>query len=146
MAKVEAMAKSPIPTNKKELMRFLGMAGFYRKVCTNFSSVVNPLSKRLQKRVNFEWTTDCETSFSKIKCVLISSTVLSTPDLSKQFKLTVDAIDVGIGAALFQEHCDSMDRAVSYFSKKLTKCQQNYCTKEKNILLCCYLNSILTFI
>lgn len=30
MAKVEAYAKFPIPTNKKELMRFLGMAGFYR--------------------------------------------------------------------------------------------------------------------
>lgn len=28
MAKVEAIAKFPIPTNKKELMRFLGMAEF----------------------------------------------------------------------------------------------------------------------
>jgi hypothetical protein len=30
IAKVEAIAKFPIPTNKKELMRFLGMTGFYR--------------------------------------------------------------------------------------------------------------------
>jgi hypothetical protein len=52
----------------------------------------------------------------------------------KQFKLTVDASDVGIGAALFQEHSDNVDRVVSYFSKKLTKCQQNYSTIEKECL------------
>jgi hypothetical protein len=58
----------------------------------------------------------------------MSCPVLSAPDFSKQFKLTVDTSDVGIGAALFQEHSDNVDRVVSYFSKKLTKCQQNYST------------------
>lgn len=134
MANVEAIAKFPIPTNKKELMRFLGKAGFYRKCCPNFSSVLDPLTYLLQKRVNFEWTKDCEKPFSKIKYILISSPVLSTPDFSKQFKLTVDASDVGIGAVLFQEQSDSVDMVVSYFSKKLTKCQQNYSTIEKECL------------
>ena len=64
----------------------------------------------------------------------MSNPVLSTPDFSKQFKLTVDASDVGIGAALFQEHSDKVDRVVSYFSKKLTKCQQKYSTIEKECL------------
>lgn len=99
MTKVEAIAKLPIPTNKKELFRFLGMAGFYRKFCPNFSAV-NPITSLLQKRVNFEWTKDCEKSFYKIKYVLISSPVLSTPDFSKQFKLTADASDVGMSTKL----------------------------------------------
>lgn len=47
------------------------------------------------------------------------SPVLSVHDFSKQFKLVVDAGDVGIGAALFPEHSDNVDRTVSYFSKKL---------------------------
>ena len=51
--KVEAMSQFPIPSNKKELLRFLGMAGFYRKFCPNFSSVVGPLTNLLQKKVNF---------------------------------------------------------------------------------------------
>ncbi|KAK3085547.1 hypothetical protein FSP39_005150 [Pinctada imbricata] len=113
MAKVEAISKFPIPTNKKEIMRFLGMAGFYRKFCPNFSSVVGPLTNLLQKRVNFAWTNDCDESFKKIKCVLMNSPVLSAPNFDKQFKLTVDASDVGIGAALFQENDDGVDRAVS---------------------------------
>lgn len=97
MTKVEAIAKFPIPTNKKELMRFLGMAGFYRKCCPNFS-VVNPITTLLQKKVNFEWTKDCEKSFYKY--VIFSSPVLSTPDFSKQFKLTVDTSDVGMSTKL----------------------------------------------
>jgi len=32
-AKVEAIDKYPSPTTKRELMRFLGMAGFYRCFC-----------------------------------------------------------------------------------------------------------------
>ena len=42
MAKVEVIMNFPAPVTKKELMRFLGMTGYYRKFCKNFSSVVAP--------------------------------------------------------------------------------------------------------
>ena len=35
-AKVEAISDFPVPTCKRQLMRFLGMAGYYRKFCHNF--------------------------------------------------------------------------------------------------------------
>ena len=35
-AKVEAIAVFPVPTSRKELMRFIGMTGYYRKFCPNF--------------------------------------------------------------------------------------------------------------
>lgn len=41
-AKVEAIKVSP-PTTKKELAWFLGMIGYYRGFCKNFSAVVVPL-------------------------------------------------------------------------------------------------------
>ena len=110
------------------------MVGFYRKFCPNFSTVVGPLTNLLQKRAAYEWSELCEDSFKKVKSVLMSSPVLSTPDFSKQFKLTVDASDIGVGAALFQEDDDHVDRVVCYFSKKLSKCQQNYSTIEKEWL------------
>ena len=37
-AKVEAISDVPVPTGKRQLMRFLGMAGYYRKFCNNFFS------------------------------------------------------------------------------------------------------------
>ena len=39
-AKVFAVQKFPPPTTKKELMRFLGLVGYHRSFCKNFSSVV----------------------------------------------------------------------------------------------------------
>ena len=35
-AKIQTIAKFPIPSSQKELARFLGMAGYYRKFCLNF--------------------------------------------------------------------------------------------------------------
>ncbi len=43
-AKVSAIAEFPVPTSRKELRRFLGMAGYYRNFCKNFSTVVSPLT------------------------------------------------------------------------------------------------------
>ena len=37
-SKVEAIARFPVPIDKRDLMRFLGMAGYYRKFCHHFSS------------------------------------------------------------------------------------------------------------
>ena len=133
-AKVEAVLNFPTPTNKKMLMRFLGMVGFYRKFCQNFSIVVVPLTNLLQKRVKFEWDKKCDDAFNKIKSVLVSGPVLCTPDFTKQFKLNVDACDVGVGSVLYQEDDDNVDKIVGYFSKKLTKSQRNYSTIEKECL------------
>ena len=35
-AKVEAISDFPVPTCKRQLMRFLGMADYYRKFCNIF--------------------------------------------------------------------------------------------------------------
>ena len=35
-AKIQTIVKYPIPTSRKELARFLGMAGYYRNFCLNF--------------------------------------------------------------------------------------------------------------
>ena len=133
-AKVDAVVKYPSPTGKKDLMRFLGMVGFYRKFCHNFSTVVAPLTNLLQKNIKFQWTDQCDNVFNSIKELLMNSPVLVSPDFQKQFKLAVDASDVGIGASLCQEGDDGIDRVVCYFSKKLNKFQKNYSTIEKECL------------
>ena len=57
-AKVEAISDFPIPTGKRQLMRFLGMGGCYRKFCNNFSVLAEPLTNLLGKRVKYVWTDD----------------------------------------------------------------------------------------
>ena len=44
-AKIKCIVEYPIPENRKGLMRFLGMAGYYRKFCMNFSDIAVPLTE-----------------------------------------------------------------------------------------------------
>ena len=81
-------------------MRFLGMAGYYRKFCPNFSTISEPLTQLLKKTRKFIWSDDCEKSFVKLKVILKSSPVLQAPDFHSQFKLAVDASDAAAGAVL----------------------------------------------
>ena len=133
-AKVEAISKFPVPTNQRELMRFLGMAGYYRKFCHNFSTLVEPLTNLLRKGMKYTWSTDCQESFEKIKSILLSTPVLVAPNFQKQFKLFVDASDIGCGAVLLQEDSRGVDHPVCYYSRKFNCHQRNYCTGEKETL------------
>ena len=133
-AKVEAIIKFPRPENKKQLMRFLGMAGYYRRFCSNFATVTEPLTKLLSKKEKFNWSDQCEKAFEELKAMLQSAPVLTAPDFSSPFKLAVDASDVAAGAVLLQEDDESVEHPVCYFSKKFNKSQRNYSTIEKECL------------
>ena len=127
-AKVSAISEFPVPKCKRQLMRFLGMAGYYRKFCKNFSSIAEPLTNLLKK---FKWNDKCQDVFYRLKAILKSAPVLLAPDFDKCFKLAVDASDVGIGAILLQEDRNGIDNPVCCFSKKFNKYQKNYSTIEK---------------
>jgi hypothetical protein len=133
-AKVEAIAKIPTPASRKELMRCLGMAGYYRKFCPNFSNVTEPLTNLLKKGQQFIWSDKCQEAFQKVKTLLMSSPILIAPDFEKPFKIQVDASDLGCGAVLLQSDFQGIDRPVGYFSKKFDKHQKNYSTIEKEAL------------
>ena len=133
-SKVASICKFPVPENKKALMRFLGMAGFYRKFCCNFSVIASPLTDLLKKNVPFLWSPECEEAFQHIKGLLVSKPVLAAPSFDLPFKLAVDASDVGIGAVLLQEDKQGIDHPVSYFSKKFNHNQRKYSTIEKEAL------------
>ena len=55
-AKIEAIVKFPAPMNWKSLMHFLEMAGYYRKLCKNFSTIVNSMTQLLKEDQHFVWT------------------------------------------------------------------------------------------
>ena len=133
-AKVEAVANFPIPLNKKQLMRFLGMTGSYRKFCQNFSSVAAPLTALLKKDKKYVWDEKCEKAFMKIKSLLLTAPVLVTPNYQKPFKLQVDASDYVARAVLLQESVQKIDHPISYFSQKFDQHQRNYSICEKEAL------------
>ena len=133
-AKVMAIDHFPAPTTKKELMRFLGMIGYYRGFCSNFSTVVAPLTNLLKGKVHFSWTEECQRALDNAKLLLSTEPVLAAPQLDRPFKLQVDASQVGAGAVLLQTDGKDIDRPVCYFSRKFNRYQFNYSTIEKEAL------------
>jgi len=129
-AKVQAIVEFPVPRNKHELMRFLGMSGYYRK----FVITAKPLTGLFKKREPFNWSENCQSSFSKIKFLLLLEPVLMAPNFDKPFKLIVDASDVNIGAVLLQDREDGIDHPACYFSYKFNCHQKHYSTYEKETL------------
>ncbi|XP_076040903.1 uncharacterized protein LOC143025315 [Oratosquilla oratoria] len=134
-AKIAAIQQYPTPDDKKAVMRLIGMAGYYRRFCPNFSSIVAPMTDLLSGKKAFRWSQMCQDSIESLKTLLSNAPVLRAPNLEKPFTLHVDASDVAGGAVLLQEgEGDSVLHPVGYFSKKFNKHQRNYATVEKEAL------------
>ncbi len=114
--KVSTIAEFPVPTLQKELRRFLGMAGYYRKFCKNFFTMVSPLMSLLSPSRTFLWSDECQNAF--VNALLCSFPVLAAPVYEKAFKLEIDASSVGAVTVLIQEDNHGIGHPVCYFSGK----------------------------
>ena len=132
-AKVEAVTEWPVPKSTKDVRAFLGTTGYYRRFIPGYTERAKPLTHLLSKQVRFQWTPDCTHAFDDLKLTLITAPVLAYPDHSLPFILDTDASDVGTGAVLGQVQ-DGMERVVAYYSKSLSKEENNYCTTRKELL------------
>ena len=54
-AKIQAIVNHPTLRDKQKLRHFLGMAGYYRRFCHNFSLITAPLTNLLKKNQKYEW-------------------------------------------------------------------------------------------
>ncbi|XP_070005231.1 uncharacterized mitochondrial protein AtMg00860-like [Nicotiana sylvestris] len=86
-AKIEVIFKLPPPTSVKDVKCFLGHVGFYRCFIKNFSNVVNPLCKLLEKDAKFHFNDDCMRSFVLLKFKLTTTPIITTPNWSIPFEL-----------------------------------------------------------
>uniref|UniRef100_A0A3B3H3T2 Gypsy retrotransposon integrase-like protein 1 n=1 Tax=Oryzias latipes TaxID=8090 RepID=A0A3B3H3T2_ORYLA len=132
-AKIEAIVNFCVPSTRRDLRRFLGMAGYYRGFCKNFSIVAAPLTTLLSPKVSFEWSEACQVAFSNLKSLMACAPVLVSPDFNLPFKLAVDASEVGAGAVLLQDR-SGVEHPVCYFSRKFNCHQLRYSTIEKEAL------------
>ncbi|KAG5875773.1 hypothetical protein JTB14_022482 [Gonioctena quinquepunctata] len=131
--KVKAMLDIPSPTNVSEVRRIVGTFSWYRRFVESFSSIIAPITALLRKCSKFEWTSDCDSSFRRIKEKLVAAPILSCPDYSKPFAVQTDASGFGVGAVLTQPHEDG-DRVIAYLSRSLTRQERNFTTTERECL------------
>ncbi|XP_063813536.1 uncharacterized protein LOC135053191, partial [Pseudophryne corroboree] len=126
----------PRPTTQRQVLAFLGIAGYYRRFVPDFSSVAKPLTDLTKKKLPkiVDWTTACELAFQSLKTALVHAPVLMAPDYSKNFVVQTDASQYGLGAVLSQEGPDGQEHPVAYLSRKLLPREVGYATIEKECL------------
>ena len=91
--KMAAIAACPRPKTKKEVRRFLGLAGYYRRFIQNFAGLTSPLTDLTQKGASdpVRWTEQCQGSLERVKQALCGEPPLHTPNSSLPFVLQTDA-------------------------------------------------------
>lgn len=80
-AKISAVLSYPLPTSRRELRRFLDMAGYYRCFCKNLSVVVDPLTSLCSPNVPLT-SSEPQYAFEAAKSLLCSAPVLAAPNFS----------------------------------------------------------------
>lgn len=93
--KIQDVESWKIPANAKELRGFLGLVGYYRRFVRHFGIIAKPLTRLLQKNVQFRWNSEADTAFLTLKKLLTTAPVLALPDFSKQFILEKTPVTQG---------------------------------------------------
>ena len=139
--KIQAIKEFQNPKSQRDVLRFLGMAGYYRKFVKNFSIIAKPLYELTKKdhKKKFTWCPDAEKAFQTLK-THISCDILAHPDFSKPFFLHTDASGIGVGGVLSQIDETGKDKPVAFVSRILNTAEKNYSAVEQEalaIVFCC---------
>ncbi|GFW18505.1 retrovirus-related Pol polyprotein from transposon opus [Trichonephila clavipes] len=124
---VKAITEMKPPKNNTEMLKFLGMAGWYQKFIPKYADICEPLYRLKKKGAKFNWLTKAQDSFNKVKLAIIEAPVLQLPNFQEQFNLFTDASGVGIGAVLNQ-------RPIAFASRTLNKAEKNHTVTERECL------------
>lgn len=133
---MKAITEWPVPTNLKQIQRFLGFANFYRRFIRNFSTIAAPitaLTKKAPSRIL--WNPAAQEAFEKLKHRFTTAPILVHPNPKLPFIVEVDASDVGAGAILSQRlENDSKVHPCAFFSRRFSKAEQNYDVGNRELL------------
>ncbi|CAN6551661.1 unnamed protein product [Malus baccata var. baccata] len=89
-----------------------------RRFIKDFSKIVQPFCRLLQKEVAFEFNKECETAFKTFKDMLTSAPIIMPTDWSLPFELMWDASDYAICAILGQRR-NKQPHVIHYTSQTL---------------------------
>ena len=133
-SKIEAIQNWKTPTTAKQILSFLGLAGYYRNFIHFFGPIAKPMYDLTCKDAKWNWDTNCEAAFNKLKTLLTSDPILKPIDYSLDFILYCDASGVGCGAILSQKAENGSIHNCMYMSRTFKGAELHYSATEKECL------------
>ena len=133
-SKTAAIDSLPPPKSQKEVKRFLGVTGYYRRYIPSYSKIAYPLFKLLSKQYNkkdgttkFQWSPEADAAFRHLKQALVQEPILlKYPNNDKPMVLRTDGSQEAVSYALMQEGDDGLLHPICYGGKSLRKEQRNW--------------------
>uniref|UniRef100_A0A1Y1JV53 RNA-directed DNA polymerase n=1 Tax=Photinus pyralis TaxID=7054 RepID=A0A1Y1JV53_PHOPY len=139
---IEAITCLSEPSNKKDLLKILGMVNYLSKFVPKLSELCGPLRKLIKNDVEFIWGNEQRETFNKLKLSIINIPTLKIFDSKEPIVVQTDASQYGMGGALLQG-----GKPVAFCSRSLTETETRYAQIEKEYLAICYsLNKFHQFI
>lgn len=127
---MDCVGNRPVPKDKKDIQRMLGVFTYFSKYLPRFSHRTTLLRNLLKTESVFKWTLNHDNEWKTLKTSLTTVPVLAFYNEALETKVSMDASSYGLGAALFQRH-DTEWRPVAYESRVLTECESRYSQIEK---------------
>ena len=106
------------PKIVREVISFLGHAGFYKYFIKDFNNVSRPLCNLLAKDVPFIFDDSCLVAFEKLKQLLTSLPIIQPQNWTLPFELMCDASNYAVGAVL-RQRVDRIPHVIYYASMTL---------------------------
>ncbi|CAK1602576.1 unnamed protein product [Parnassius mnemosyne] len=136
-SKIEAIKKFPLPTDVRQLRRFLGMINFYRRFLPRMAEKQAPLNNLLKgvlkNKQPIILSGESLKAFEACKESLSDAALLAHPDCQAKLALVTDASDKAIGAVL-QQLKDDEWQPLAFFSRKLSTSQKKYSPYDRELL------------
>ena len=130
--KTAVIADWPTPKKLKELQQFLGFCNFYHRFIKDYSKVAKPLTV-LTGKVPWQWKTEQQIAFERLKAAIMSEPILAIPIDHAPYRLETDSSDYALGAVLSQKQNDKW-HPIAFMSKSLNEAERNYEIYDKELL------------
>jgi hypothetical protein len=127
--KLSVVPDWPQPTDVTSMRSFLGLANYFRKFIFGFAEIAKPLTNLTKTSTKFEWTSDCQRAFDRLKWCLTHAPTLALYDPSLPCEVVTDASKHSLGGVLLQQN-----RAIAFESRTMNGAEQRYGVGEQELL------------
>nr|CCA27674.1 polyprotein putative [Albugo laibachii Nc14] len=131
--RTDTIATFQAPTCRKDLLSFVGLAGYYRRFICNFAQISRPLRDLIKQDTQWNWGEDQQKAFNALKIAFQQSPTLKLPYFTHPFIVTTDASGFCMSGVLSQR-INKNDHAIAFYSKHLGPLELKWPAHEKGVL------------
>ncbi|KAJ1696048.1 hypothetical protein LUZ63_004560 [Rhynchospora breviuscula] len=129
-SKCQAIMGMEAPKTVKEVQELTGRIAALSRFISKSAEVCQPFFQTIRKNKKFQWTTECQQAFEKIKEYLATSPIISRPVSGEVLYLYVAASDTAVSAVLMRVE-EGKQKPVYFVSRVLWDAEILYPPVEK---------------